>query len=238
MIKALPIAAVFISAAGLSPALSSPQPERMTAIHARAPGETDSGPPISRNQGLIEKAALVTKENREIRTKENTQEFADAGIDLEGIQGRFWCLKKNRPPIRPNETPAKARFFKDYRWGNATVVFNDDVVLLNRHMFTDENGQTKSGSENCFFEHIASGSIIRASKNVEFPPHVWHDGKIENKAYDDTAVVKLAKFVPNVRPLQIKDMAINVSTESADLIIVSNYAENSPFKSKKALTII
>lgn len=183
-------------------------------------------------KNLLYDIALVTKENRKVRNQQNTSQLS--GLDLESVQGRFWCLQKGPAP-KPNEIPSKAQLKKNYTVENATVVFDSGTVLTSRHSLLNEDGTPCVHPQNCFFEHIKSGQLFRATdQGKKYLPLSAGDDPSE----DDVAILRLERAIPGVTPIKETDMLINSPKENGTAFtVVSNYARNAPGGNREALTI-
>lgn len=233
--QAFSLPSLFILLAIASPINAVPMNPRLQA-NDNCRGSNSQVQDIEDLSGLFHDVALVTKENRNPRKKADSKAFTS--FSLESVQGRFWCQVLGNPPPE-GYLPTKSELTNNYNVENATVAFEDNVILLNRHMFLDPNGQTKAKPENCFFEHISSGKLYRASPNVANKPLNYQDGKVVDVREDDIALVRLSKRIPGVSPIQAKDMVIDSPhPNGTPLTVVSNYAQNSPTGNPKLLRLL
>lgn len=119
-------------------------------------------------------ATLVTEETRRPRVAADEQVFLP--IRLEAIQGRFWCKIGGRAPASES-VPTKFELTRDYSVENGTVAFENDIILLSRHMFLRKDGAPLALPENCFFEHIQSRKLYRVSPQAVYKPLKLIPGK-------------------------------------------------------------
>ena len=185
------------------------------------------------SNAFYQNIALVTAETRVRRNELNTSDFTQ--FSLESIQGRLWCLAEGKP-ARLNEFPSKQILRKNYLVQNATLAFDQKTLIVSRHMFLDEFGKASTGPENCFYEHISTGKIYRASKNISYLP-VTSDSGVDY-VDGDAALIRLKEPVANGTPLTVKNMHLGDSLPNrTPLTVVSNVAMNAPGGNIEGLTI-
>jgi hypothetical protein len=175
---------------------------------------------------FFDRTALVTPENRQLRRPN------DLGDD-ESIQGRVWCVTENesaRFKGIPSKSELKAAKARSGNVGNATLHFEDDVVVVNRHLFVEMDGAPKFKPENCFFEHIVSEEIIAGTKYVSYLPYSPHsNGQPDYVGYysTDVAVWRLSKKPDaSVKLIDRTRYVMDEKKEIKTLSVAANYADN------------
>lgn len=172
----------------------------------------------------VQNVALVTPESRVKRTT------GTLGY-LEDTQGRIWCFSKSKlPPTNsPTESYAKKNW---YSIANASLAFEGNIVLLNKHAFFDDHDKIETPPENCFFEHLATGEFIRGTKDLAYPfVRETLEHRDLNRTENDVALwrIERAPSKPDLTVLREKDLLIDWEPPYyTPLIVVSNYAENAP----------
>lgn len=189
---------------------------------------------------LYHQIALVTPENRVART-------ADSLGDHELAQGRAWCLnKQDRAKLSSLKggTSKLNKFIKAkaHSISISTLVFESDIVLVNRHIFVKKNGEPAFSPENCFFEHVASEEMIPFTAKAKYLP--YNGAKVENDTsyHDfDLALVRLSRppsDTNKTKAIPEKDILIEKKIMTGTpLIVASNYAHNAPRGEREMLTI-
>lgn len=189
--------------------------------------------PYSSPNDDYEQATLVTKDDRVKRTPYSLGR-------LEESQGRIWCFQPKKLP--PTNSPSASYVLKNwYSVANASLILENDIVLLNRHAFTDENAKFDVKPENCFFEHLATGEFIRGTKKLVYPfVRDNLDRRDVNRTENDVALWRL-EHGPSKSDLRIlvkDDVLLEHDPKYYEpLTVVSNYAENLPPNQKLDSTI-
>jgi hypothetical protein len=192
------------------------------ADRSDAQSRLDGGESWRRTVSLIHRAAIVDTDNRQVRTLENTQAFKL--IDLEGLQGRIWCRMNGLDT--PQKKPTKIALRGYYTVANAGIVFENDIILVNRHNFVNEDGTVKFRSSGCYYEEVGTGQLIKLTSKVVFPNYV-PDGRHISYLNGDFALVRLEEKVPSSTPLELAGMIINSSRRGQiALTIIANAADN------------
>ncbi|MBX3020886.1 MAG: hypothetical protein KF799_04355 [Bdellovibrionales bacterium] len=178
---------------------------------------------------LVHQVAIIGEDNREIRKP------GSSSGDIEKAQGRVYCIDK--PSNKKNTLPqiSKADILKQKPIvANATIALENDVIILNRHIFIESDGRTIAKFENCYFEHIFSGQIIPLV-DAEFPP-LLASKHPRDRGHRDFAVARL-KTKPKDSSAIPKDMIVidGGPDFSAPIKVISNYAMNT--KNRESLTM-
>lgn len=177
---------------------------------------------------LYKQVAIIGSDDRKIRKP------GDISIDLESAQGRIWCYKK---ALEKGKVPTRQELDRGGNFaGNATIAFEKDMAIVNRHNFVDAQDSSKTAKvTNCYFEHIKSGEIVQMM-DAEFAPLTSKDPTDEINL--DFAVVKLNTKIDSATPVMKEDILIETNEDlSAPIKVVSNYAHNNKDGNKYALTI-
>ena len=171
---------------------------------------------------LTEKIAIVDTDNREIRTPENTKAFKS--IDLEGNQGLIWCRKNGLDT--PSKDPTKVALLGYYAFANATMVFENNIILVNRHNFVSEDGAVKYKPTSCYYQYIQTGQLVKLTSKIAFPNYT-PDGKHISYLNGDIALARLQEKIIFSTPLQLGDMIVSAPRSyQPDLTIIANAANN------------
>ncbi|NJM09533.1 MAG: hypothetical protein HC883_01135, partial [Bdellovibrionaceae bacterium] len=105
------------------------------------------------------------------------------------------------------------------------MLFDEDIALVNRHLFVSKDGSRKAKVNNCYFEHVQSGEIIPVV-DVEFRPY-RPDGVISSFFDEDFALVRLAWKPSRGHAIPADLIEVDGIRESGEkLLIFSNYAGN------------
>lgn len=181
---------------------------------------------------LYQQVAIIEGDNRFLRTPGDVSR--DILVDIENAQARSYCLTR---PYTGKGVPNKAYLTSHARMtSNATLAFEGDMAIVNRHLFIDRKAHQLSNIKNCFLEHLASGEIVPMI-DVEYPAFDPKGG--ETYSHRDFAVVKLAHIPHEASFLRTEDILIdNVKQAEVPIKVVSNYANNnSGGRGKEALTM-
>lgn len=178
----------------------------------------------------VQPVALIGSDDRQQRMPGDAKEEA---------QGRAWCYDSG-PSVKIGRAPSKRRLQSGgFAVANATLAFESNVAVVNRHLFKDALGNDIYGPEKCYFEHILSGVII-AITAVEFPqvePDSFIRGSLlPNARYQsgDFAVVRLASTPSNSAFLTKDEIVTGAKLQkNTELKVVSNYAFNRQKKAQR-----
>lgn len=177
---------------------------------------------------LTNEIAVIGPDDRDDR------HLSDTTTNIEAAQGRIWCVDtfKAKPGQVPTREQLKGNFV-----ANATLAFDDDMAIVSRHMFIKANGKPNHSLSDCFFEHIASGSISPI-KDVEYNRLISTTDKVAH-SHQDFAVIKLNKKMQNGSAIKDEDILIDWDPDLDEkLTVVSNFAANNKSgRSDLALTI-
>lgn len=186
---------------------------------------------LARTLDLTEKAALVTKENRRSRRQ------TDIGKH-EGAQGRVWCFSEKNPNRLKSWHSSKNLETVVDSVSNGSLFFEGDVAVVNRHLFKDAEGNEVYKPENCYFEHIQSGKLIRGTRLVKynFSP-IRERADVVRSDSDDLALWRLSQVVDEATPVPLEDILIDQHRSSGQLEVAANYAFNAPGGQRRSLTM-
>ncbi|MBX3023097.1 MAG: hypothetical protein KF799_15585 [Bdellovibrionales bacterium] len=180
------------------------------------------------SQDLVHQIAIIGDDDRQ------TREPGMVANNIENAQGRAYCLNK---PLssKAGDIPSKEDILKERPFiANATIAFEGDMVIVNRHMFLKDDGSRFAKIENCFFEHIASGQMVPMI-DVEYPKMLAGKDP-HDSGHRDVAIARL-KFKPKNAAAVTKDMMTIDTNEdfSQPIKVISNYATNT--KNRNSLTM-
>jgi hypothetical protein len=192
---------------------------------------------------IAKEAALVTKENRRLRTSSNFES------NLEKAQGRVWCFRE-----RLNYVPSPAELANLSGQGvfNATEVLESGMIVGPRHPFYcgDSDAVLRNSKkrcevydpQNCFYESISSGDVVRISRHVRYDLFQVNDpgsdSDVARSEEQDYALMLLERDVRGGVPIPREGILINQHREEGyKLSVVSNFADNAPKGKKLSPTI-
>lgn len=176
-------------------------------------------------------AAIVGKDDRAVRTAADDASF---DFNLESAQGRIYCLPVSA--TAPPSIPSLSYLQQHFTQANAALVFDDETIIVSRHVFVEIDGTKGVDPNECYFEHIATGQLISIVQ-VAMAPYKRPVNSTSNDrtAYwsGDYALARLAQPVAggvaiprgDVRPAQlgqgtkvkvISNLAINPSAAMAN----------------------
>lgn len=177
---------------------------------------------------LYHQVALIESDDRVLRSP------GTVTADIEKAQARSCCFER---PFAGTGIPTKKYITSHGRvTSNATLAFEGDMAIVNRHLFIDKKGHQVANVKNCYLEHIASGEIVQMT-DVEYPTF---DPKAAGTfSHQDFAVVKLAHTPKGASFLKREDIFIDKEKlANAQIKVVSNYAaNNTQGRGNEALTM-
>ena len=176
---------------------------------------------------MLHDIAIVGEDDREIRERGSLEEH------LEAAQARIWC--SDRLKLKPGQVPTKQQFQGGWV-SNATIAFQDDLAIVNRHNFLEPNGSRSTKTSFCFIEHIKTSEFIPIV-DVEYPPQP--NASKNMRPHRDFAVVRLGRKLENGTAVRSEDIIIDKQRDpNANVTVVSNYAKNNKTgRSNEAMTI-
>lgn len=175
---------------------------------------------------LYNQVAIIGDDDREIRQP------GDISSRMEAAQARLWCLDKS-VRLPSGKIPTKAQLKGNFV-SNATIAFEDDMAVVNRHMFLNDDGKPNHQLSRCYIEHIKSAQIIPLT-DIEYP--ALGTGKMQG-FHRDFAVVRLGRKLENGSALREEDILIDSSPDIKEQVtVVSNYGLNMKSGNVEALTM-
>lgn len=173
--------------------------------------------PFAEQTKMYDMIAVIGPDDRKDRNTQNTAH------SLEAAQGRLYC-------------PARLLKLKDGKLAdrsqligssvsNATIAFEDDIALVNRHMFIrKEDGKQYRNPKNCYVEHIPTGTFS-AIVDSEWPAYIENSRNMFS--HRDFALVRFGKRLNKGSALKDDTFLIEENPDIREKItVVSNYAEN------------
>lgn len=172
--------------------------------------------PFKAQQSLFNTVAVIGPDDRRDR------ESGDLPENIEAAQARFWC------PTAPLRLKAGRLADRNELVGavisNATIAFEDDFALINRHPLIKENGQTGNNPKKCYIEHIKSG-LFMPIIDAEYPAYKDHSKNMYT--HQDIALVRLAQKLPPGSALKDDMFMIDENPNIQERVtVVSNWASN------------
>lgn len=157
------------------------------------------------------------------------------GHTLEAAQGRLWCLPKNFR-LKKGQKVTKPLLKANAAVANATLAFDDDLVLVPKHAFRTHDGKDLNKLTWCYFEHVKSNEIISLA-DIEIPPQRTAAEKKATSAHRDYALARLSRKVENGSAIAKDDIVIDRDWKTSENItVISNYNEGKKFKDPEVLT--
>lgn len=176
---------------------------------------------------LIQPVTIIETDDREEKSRQ--------GQTLEAAQGRLWCL----PPtfrLPKGQKITKAFLKKNAAVANATVAFDDDLVLVPTHAFRTYNGKTANKISSCYFEHIKSNELIQFA-DLEIPEQRIALQDKASSSHRDYALARLTRKVENGSAIPKEDILVDLHiNRNEDLTVISNYNEGKKFSDPEVLT--
>lgn len=184
-----------------------------------------ANPIFSAEKSLYKTIAVIGPDDRVERTSENTPG------DIEKAQARLNC------PLKPLSLQGGKLSDKNQLIGaavaNATIAFEDDMALVNRHDFIKEDGRPSRNFRSCYIEHIPSGTFIPIV-DAQWP--AYKDRSKNMFEHHDIAVVRFKQKLPKGTALNDGTFLIENNPNIREKVtVVSNFAENLP--NRRSLTI-
>ncbi|MBX3023098.1 MAG: hypothetical protein KF799_15590 [Bdellovibrionales bacterium] len=175
-------------------------------------------------ENLYHEVAIIGPDDREARSA------SSVAANIEAAQGRAYCLKV---PYKSG-VPTKEYLVKNGSAANATLSFENDIAIVSRHVFKNQDGSKNYGAANCYFEHVQSGEII-PFVDAAYPK--FKAGDFLDWLDSDFAVVRLKSSPKRGKAIPEEDIIEDLEDDrDARVKVISNYARNSK-GGKEALTM-